>query len=258
MKHRCRFSVSVFLTVATLLAGVGYAPADDGWGTVKGRIVLDAAEAPAPKQIDVSSSADKAKCLAQGPLFSDELVVNKKNLGIRWVFVWLAPTAAGTKLPIHKDLVELKPKQVEIDQPCCAFIPHALALREGQDLVAKNSSPMTHNVNWTSIKNSGGNVIAPAQKSIVIPGLKADRYPVQLACNIHGWMKAYVRIFDHPYYAVTDQDGKFEIKLAPAGTAQLVVWHDSGWGPGGKLGNPIVIKSNEVTDLGDLKMKPAE
>jgi hypothetical protein len=71
-------------------------------------------------------------------------------------------------------------------------------------------------------------------------------------------MKAYVRIFDHPYYAVTDQDGRFEIKLAPAGSAQLVIWHDSGWGPGGKQGNPIVIKSNEVLDLGDLKMKPAE
>ena len=42
---------------------------------------------------------------------------------------------------------------------------------------------------------------------------------MQLACNIHGWMKAYVRVFDHPYYAVTDEDGKFEIKLARVGAA---------------------------------------
>jgi hypothetical protein len=258
MKIRSSLSVSLFLSAASLLAGVGYAPADDGWGTVKGRIVLDAAEAPAPKQIPVGGNLNAAQCLANGPLFSDEWVVNKKNLGVRWVFVWMAPAAPDTKLPIHKDLLELKAKEVELDQPCCAFVPHALALREGQDLVAKNSSQLAHNVNWTSIKNPGGNVIVPALKSQRIAGLKADRYPVQVACNIHGWMKAYVRIFDHPYYAVTDQDGRFEIKLAPAGSAQLVIWHDSGWGPGGKQGNPIVIKSNEVLDLGDLKMKPAE
>jgi hypothetical protein len=256
---KSRFSFRVLLLAGALtLAGNNSLSAQGGWGTVKGRIVLDAAVAPAPKPIAVAANPDAKKCLVNGPLFSDEWVVNKKNMGVRWVFVWLAPAAPNAKLPIHKDLLKPKVKQVELDQPCCMFTPHALALREGQDLVAKNSSPLTHNVNWTSIKNPGGNLVVPASKSIVISDLKADRYPVQLACNIHGWMKAYVRVFDHPYYAVTDEDGKFEIKLAPVGAAQLIIWHDTGWGPGGKPGNPINIKANEVLDLGDLKMKPAE
>jgi hypothetical protein len=253
MKSRAE---SIVLTIALSLLINQQLRAQADWGTVKGRIVLDAAAAPAPKQIDVGNNANAAVCLANGPLFSEELVVNKDNLGVKWVFVWLTPAGPGAKLPIHPNLVNPKAKQVEIDQPCCAFVPHALALREGQDLIAKNSSTIAHNVNWTSFKNPGGNQIVPAGKSITIEGLKADRFPVQVACNIHGWMKGYVRVFDHPYFAVTDADGKFEIKLAPAGAARLVIWHDSGWGPGKKDGNPIDIKANDVLDLGDLKIKP--
>ena len=52
--------------------------------------------------------------------------------------------------------------------------------------------------------------------------------PIQYKCTIHGWMTGYVRIFDHPYYAVTDENGKFEIKNAPAGKFRIVYWHENG------------------------------
>jgi hypothetical protein len=256
MKSTCSFTLRVCLAAAAL-ALFGRASAEDkAWGTVKGRIVYDAPEAPEPKDIDTANNADKKQCLAKGPLHSEELVVNKKNLGVRWVFVWLAAPQTGSKLPIHKDLQKIKVKELELDQPCCAFVPHALALRQGQTLIAKNSSPTTHNINWSGLNNPGGNVVLPAQKTVVIDDLVADRLPVSLACNIHPWMKGYVWVFNHPYYAVTDADGKFEIKLAPAGQVQLVLWQDLGWGPGGKKGNEIVIKGGEVLDLGDIKIKP--
>jgi hypothetical protein len=255
------FSPRALLVAGLCLAFLDSALAGDpAWGTVKGRVVLDATEAPAPKAIDVGSSTDKTHCLSKGPLFSEEFVVNKKNLGVRWVFVWLASPEPNTKLPIHKDLAQIKTKELELDQPCCAFVPHSLAVREGQVVVVKNSSPALHNTNWAGFgKNAGGNLALPAGgKPIVIDDLKADRFPIKLQCNIHGWMTGYMRVFDHPYYALTDEDGKFEIKLAPAGPAQLVIWHDSGWGPGGKPGNAIVIKGGQVLDLGELKLKPSE
>ena len=89
-------------------------------------------------------------------------------------------------------------------------------------------------MNWTGhpLKNPGNNVILPAKGEQKIENLKADRYPVKIACNIHPWMGAWVRVFSHPYYAVSDADGRFTIQQAPAGKYRLVSWHEAvGWGP---------------------------
>jgi hypothetical protein len=233
--------------------------ADDSWGTVKGQVVFGGDTIAQPKEIDVSNNLDKQHCLSQGPLLSEEWTINKNNKGVRWTIVWLGPASASGTLPVHPSLKEISHKEVDIDQPCCKFIPHALGLRQGQNLVAKNSSPVTHNINWTGIKNPGGNVLLPAGKSHTIPDLVADRIPLKLSCNIHPWMSAWVRVFDHPYFAVTDENGKFEITLAPAGKYHLVTWEEAvGYGPGGKLGMPIVIKGGADTDVGKIELKPAE
>ena len=160
-------------------------------------------------------------------------------------------------MPIHPKLGEPAKKQVEMDQPCCMFIPHALAMRQGQELVVKNSALFAHNTNWQSL-NVGGNVLIPAGGKIVIENLKAARYPIKVACNIHSWMGAWVRVFDHPYYAITDENGNFEIKDAPSGDYHLVVWQETvGYvSKGGKNGEPIAIKANGVTDAGEFKVNP--
>src|SRR4029077_12719740 len=172
-------------------------------------------------------------------ILSEDWVVNKENKGVRWTFVWLAPEPGGAaKLPIHPTLKDIQNKEVEIDQPHCAFVPHCLAMRQGQVLVVKNSSAIALNVNWAGhpLKNLGGNQIIPAQGSLRLEGLKADRLPLTIKCNIHQWMKARLGVFDHPYFAVTDENGNFEIKLAPAGTYRLKVYHDAGGWRGGTEG----------------------
>jgi hypothetical protein len=100
----------------------------------------------------------------------DEWTVNKENRGVRWTIVWLTPSDPKKPMPVHPILKEIKNKEVEIDQPCCKFVPHALGLRQGQDLLAKNSSPVAHNINWAGIKNQGGNVLLPASGSYRIDG----------------------------------------------------------------------------------------
>jgi hypothetical protein len=243
-----------------VVASRAYAGDQNGaWGDIKGQVILDPNDQiPQPKPIQVGQNQNRNECLAKGPLFSQEWVVNKKNRGVRWVFVWLQPASGGAPLAIHPDLATIKEKEVTLDQPCCQFEPHALAIREGQVIVAKNSATISHNIHWVGFaKNPGNNVIVPAKQSIKIDDLKADKYPVKVSCDIHGWMGGWVRIFDHPYFAVTDEDGKFEIKNAPAGTFQLVIWHDSGYGPGspkGRDGTPVTIQAGKVTDLGDIKL----
>jgi hypothetical protein len=235
------------------------ARADDkqAWGGVKGQIVLDAPAAPAPMQLQITK--DQNVCLAKGPINSEELIVNKANLGIKNVFVWLIPAdpAKSTSLAIHPSLKDFKNKSVEVDQPCCMFIPHALVMREGQVLIAKNSSPIAHNFHWTGhpLKNPGGNSIIPAGGQLKVEGLVADRLPVKMSCDIHPWMSGWIRIFNHPYYALTDADGKFHIDNAPAGPCRLVMWQESkGWVAGGKNGVEIEIPAGKVLDQGTLKM----
>src|SRR5262249_47186344 len=158
------------------------------------------------------------------------LIVNKKNMGIRNAFVWLQAPVKGQKLPVHPNLVKIDKQAVEVDQPCCMFIPHALGLRQGQDLKVKNSSPVAHSVKWTGFVNDGGNQILPAGGFVLIDGLKPDRTAVKLECTIHPWMNGWVRVFDHPYFALTDENGKFQIKDAPAGQYRLVIHHEKlGW-----------------------------
>jgi hypothetical protein len=253
--------ITVFLTFATACVFVlaSARAAEEGWGTVKGQVVFGGDTIPQPKEIDVSNNQDKQHCLSKGPLFNEEWTIDKDNKGVRWTIVWLAPASAGTPLPVHPSLKEITQKEVTIDQPYCRFVPHALGLRQGQVLVAKNSSPVSHNVNWTGLKNPGGNVLVPAGASHRISDLQADRFPLKLSCNIHPWMSAWVRVFDHPYFAITDENGKFEIKLAPAAKYYLVTWQEAiGFGPGGRLGMPITIKPGTDTDVGKIALKPAE
>jgi hypothetical protein len=271
-KKRLTIKLPLFCFLGALCAFVvslkgesGAARADQNsgeWGTVKGQIVWDGGAIPEPKPLNVNK--DQPHCLGKGPILSEEWVINKENKGVRWTFVWLAPEPkSGKKLSIHPSLKDIKVKEVELDQPCCAFVPHCLGMREGQVLVAKNPAPVTHAVRWTGnpATNPGGNQSLPAGQSFKIPGLKADKLPLTIECNIHPWMKARVGVFDHPYFAVTDENGNFEIKLAPAGDWRLKVYHDAiGWrgGAAGRDGEKISIKGGEITDVGKLDVKPSE
>jgi len=240
----------------------------EGWGTIKGQVVWPAGT-EVPKRTPIAAinqNADAGHCLSKGAVLDEEWVVNPKNRGIRWIFVWLANEDPKNKapLPISPKLKELKDTKVVIDQPICQFIPHAIAMRQGQVLVAKNSAPIPHNFKWTGNQlvpgNAGGNQLMPPGSELPIKDLKADRLPIQIECNIHPWMKGWVRVFDHPYFAVTDEDGNFEFKDAPAGKYRLMVWGSQGYlgGAAGKNGQPIEIKADGSTDLGKLEWKGAK
>ena len=227
---------------------------DAKWGNIKGQIVWGGGALPKPAVLDTSK---EPKCAAGGPVQSEEWVVNSKNKGVRYVCIWLRPEEDGAKLPIHPDLEKVKVEKVEYDQPCCKFEPHALALRKGQVLVAKNSSEFAHNFDWTGLRpQQGNNTLIPPGGKIDIE-MKPSEFPINIKCGIHPWMKGWIRVFDHPYFAVTDEDGKFEIKNAPAGKFRIVIWHETGWRnqETGKKGDPIEIKPGD-NDMGTLEIKP--
>ena len=202
---------------------------------------------------------DQAVCLKNGPILQQDYVVNPKNKGVRWAVVWLVDANdLNAALPIHPNLKEVEQKEVILDQPCCQFEPHIVYLREGQTLVVKNSGTIPHNTKIDSPgDNPSVNPLIPPGQSVKVPGWKADYKPSVIGCSIHGWMSGYVRTFNHPYFAVTDEDGHFKIENAPAGNYNIVAWQESvGYlDKGLKKGDPITIAPNATT-TDNFEVKP--
>ena len=95
-----------------------------------------------------------------------------------------------------------------------------------QKVVLGNSDPVGHNVKIDCRDNPQSNDTIPSGGTIEKKFDKAERLPVPVSCSIHPWMKGWIVIRDTPYMAVTDADGKFEIKNLPAGEWQFMFWQE--------------------------------
>jgi plastocyanin len=249
-----RFAACFALALAVVVTTT--AGADDKYVTIKGQITLK--DAPKPEVLNVTT--DKASCCKDGDLLSSKLVVNANTKGVQNVVVFLRPDDddRDAKFPaakIHPTLAKAAAKKHVIDQPKCQFEPRVIAAREGDTLVVKNSADIAHNTNFSGCGLEFNNTV-PAGKELEVKGaFTADRRPAIFKCDIHPWMEGRVRVFDHPYFAVTDKDGKFEIKDAPEGKFRIVYWHEMGFHKGrdGALGFPTDVKGDAK---GVMEIKP--
>ncbi|RPI83524.1 MAG: hypothetical protein EHM42_08340 [Planctomycetaceae bacterium] len=152
----------------------------------------------------------------------ESLVVNSKTKGIANVFVFLAKAPAGYKAG--------KPENAEVvfDQKGCQFLPHGLCVQVGQMVRVLSDDAVPHNTHTFPLRNAGFNqTISPNdRKGVELKYSKAEKLPIEVKCDFHTWMKAYHLILDHPFMAVTDADGRFEIKGLPAGKHEFIVWHE--------------------------------
>jgi len=266
----------LLLTLAGFLARpsttAAYPVQGAGWGDIKGQVVWADKEIPQQVQPKLAGN-DKDTCLAEAKkqgkeILSETFVVNPQNKGVKWVVVYLVdPKNVDAALPANPAL-PAPGKTVHMDQPCCFFEPHVLVMREGQVLEAKNTAPVAHNYKIDSPPgNPSLNQLVPSGKTLQVPDpndsgamtWKAKTAPSKVSCTIHPWMNGYVKVFNHPYYAVTDADGNFEIKGAPAGDYNIVMWQEeTGFflGNRDKKGVPVTIKANTTNDLGKFKCKP--
>ena len=117
--------------------------------------------------------------------------------------------------------------KAELDQVGCAYRPHVLGLRVDQTLVIKNSDATVHNVLALPGPNPQFN------EGLPYPGMQMEKVfhspqvMLQLKCNVHLWMTAWIGVLPHPYFAVTAPDGTFEIENLPPGTYTLAAWHET-------------------------------
>lgn len=229
---------------------VSVAANSDQWGSVTGRVVFAGNELPALPAKEVT--ADKDHCLKEGPIADERWVVNAKNRGVQNAVVFLK-FDKDEELAIHPDLEKPAASEVVLDQPFCRFSPHVVAMRHDQKLRVKNPAPIAHNVKIQGFVVDENRQLAPGKDAVF--AIKAEDNPIAISCGAHPWMGAYLWVFEHPYFAVTDADGRFAIAKAPAGRRKLMVWHEE-IGYVDRGGTAVAIKANGALDVGTFEVKP--
>jgi plastocyanin len=115
---------------------------------------------------------------------------------------------------------------VTIDQKGCVYHPHVAAAQVDQPIEFVNSDPILHNVHGTPGDSSPWNFgmsIQGSKRTVKVP--KPD-VMVDVRCDVHPWMHAYVGVVDHPYFAVTGADGRFTFADVPPGDYTIAAWHE--------------------------------
>jgi plastocyanin len=185
-------------------------------GTISGVVKLEGV-APKLETFDVQKDNDwcgKKKSLPR-------LVLGKNN-GVRNTVISLEGIQQGVRF-------ESKAKAI-LEQKRCEYQPHVVLLPSGANLEIVNNDAVLHNVHAFDAQAKTMFNIAQPVKGLRFP-VKSSQFKAgeiyETTCDAgHPWMSAYVVVAEHPYYAVTDAEGKFELRNVPPGTYKLKMWHE--------------------------------
>ncbi len=192
-----------------------------GYGHLKGKVTLSGAAPTLPAIVSETQIKpdDKSVCVLE-KIPNEALVVNGD--AVQNVFVFLQRAPAGTKMP------DPAPAEVVMDHKSCTFIPHAMVVMTNQPIRILNDDAIAHNVHTRPTRsgefNSG--IGASNREGVTTTYKNAERTPAKVVCDYHTWMSAWHLPLDHPYGAVSDDAGEFEIQNLPAGKHKFTIWHE--------------------------------
>lgn len=213
------------------------APAQDRrsqFGAIEGQVLFQGATIPKPTEIE--NGTDPEACGTRQS-FGD-LVISPQNRGLQNVIVALADST----VPAVPRPAGPAGKTLTVDNHKCQFSPHVAVLTAGSTIEATNSDPISHTTHLyygALSRNLALATGAKASQLVARPGM------ILVKCDIHGWMKAYVRVDNHPFHAVSDAAGRFAIRGIPAGSYTLEVWHESL----GKQQRPVTVRGGQTEHI---------
>jgi plastocyanin len=177
--------------------------------TISGTVSFDGT-APAPVKIDMSEDPG-----CKGENYAETFLVNDGKLAN--VFVYIKSGLQGE--------YEV-PKPAVIDQSGCRYHPHVLGVMTGQKIVIKNDDSTLHNVHAMAQDNKQWNLAQLAGGPAIQTSFANPEIMLPLECNLHPWMKMYVNVANNPFFAVSGQDGSYEIAGLPPGDYTLAFVHE--------------------------------
>tara|TARA_B100000686_G_scaffold113346_1_gene121011 strand:- start:81 stop:686 length:606 start_codon:yes stop_codon:yes gene_type:complete len=151
-----------------------------------------------------------------------EWLVLDENNGVKNVLVYVKESKSGSLLKNYDT-----PKEAAvIDQKGCVYVPHVLGVMVGQQLDILNSDGTLHNIHALPKVNKEFNKAMPRSKKQMSVKFDKVEAPFKIKCDVHPWMGAFLGVFDHPYFAVTDDSGSYTISGLAPGKYVLEAWHE--------------------------------
>jgi plastocyanin len=201
--------------------------------TITGKVVFEGA----PPQNPVINMASDPACSGgnKGDVTTEQVLVD--NGGLQNVFVYIKDGLG------NKYLFDTPVEPVKLDQKGCHYVPHVLGLRTTQPLEVVNSDNTLHNVHGMPETNREFNQGQPMAGMKNVVTFTTPEVMIPFKCDVHSWMRAYVGVVDHPYFAVSGSGGTFELRMIPPGTYTIEAVHE-------KLG-----RQTQSVTLGDKDTK---
>jgi plastocyanin len=230
--------------VGLLVAASPSAIAEDG-ATIKGTVTY---EAKVRKRKTIKTDADPfcATVHADKPLLSDAMIHNKETKAVQHVFVYVKKGLPDKKY-------ETPTTPVKLDQNGCRYEPRVFGIMKGQKLEISNSDDTAHNIHALPKKNDEFNFSQPKKGAKDTKSFAKKEMKLPIKCDVHNWMKAWAYVMDHPYFAVTNEKGEYEIKGLPPGKYTIEAVHEKK--KPGKKSLEIEVASGETKTL-DFVYKP--
>lgn len=218
--------------------------------TISGMVKLDGT-APASKTIKMDADP-VCKSAHSTPVMEDFWVVDA-NGGVANTFVYVkeGPGVSGKQYAAGSGHT--------LDQKGCVYVPRVSGIVAGTKVTITNSDQTLHNVHSFPSKNTAFNegqpAGAPAKEKT--EEFSKPEVMIPIKCDVHGWMKSYVGVLSHPFFAVTGADGKYEIKGVPAGDYTVTAWHETSKGDaaGMTVDQKVTVAAKEAKTV-DFMIKP--
>jgi plastocyanin len=220
--------VSLALLSSAVPAGYHGDPPQEALGTISGA-VLFTGNVPLPREIMTTDG---------GIIKHSDLVVDPKTNGLRHVVVILEDEPARRKLQ--------KAGAVLLDQRDMVFLPRVVAVQHGQAVRFENNDLCNHSVMASATVEDDQFNLFVTQEKPVEHVFAVQKHPVQIGCSIHPWMRAWVFIVPHPWFAVTDEKGRFSIDRVPPGKYTLLLRHPD---TGHLERRPVEVDGGKRTEL---------
>jgi plastocyanin len=190
--------------------------ASAGAGTVTGTVVYEG-KVPTLKPLSVAAEPMCAKKHATVP--NEALVLGSGNTMANVLVRVSKGLPAGKTWPAPKE-------PVVMDQVGCQYVPHVMGIMVGQPFKVLNSDGILHNVHALPKVNRPFNMAMPPARKEATETFAKEEGVFTIKCDVHPWMRSFIGVFSHPFFAVTKADGKFSIANLDPGTYEIEAWHE--------------------------------